>query len=134
MAQGGADCAASALLARQLAMRTAGTSISAPPQCVDSKAMWPQARTAKLAALRCQRPACAPRKHSAVTQVAAGARALMYWMVLDTFGFTTFSSAFTRRFVVLIAASSVRKLLCRLASWMSSSIVFAYEALHLPSC
>ena len=46
MAQGGADCAASALLARQLAMRTAGTGITAPPQCVDSTAMWPQARTA----------------------------------------------------------------------------------------
>lgn len=55
-------------------------------------------------------------------------------MVLAMRGFTTFSSALTRRLVVLMAASSVRKALWRLARFTSSSMVLPYASRHLPTC
>jgi hypothetical protein len=68
--------------------------------------------------------------HNSVLHAGQEERALMYWMVLDTLGFTTFSSALTRRFVVLMAASSVKKADCRLARFTSSSTVLVYAVLH----
>ena len=55
-------------------------------------------------------------------------------MVLATRGFTTFSSAFTRLLVLLMATSRVKNALCRLASVTSSSTVLPYASLHLAIC
>jgi len=57
----------------------------------------------------------------------------MYAIVFSSLGMTTLSSALTRRLVVLIASSSVRKAVCRLASSTSSSTAVMYACGHSTS-